>query len=60
LAIEKEVNGTHDLKKTLEKVEMQLIAQAYKQCKTTYEMADYLGISQPSVIYKLKKYKEHF
>ncbi|MBV7504414.1 sigma 54-interacting transcriptional regulator [Bacillus sp. sid0103] len=60
MAIEKEVNGTHDLKKTLEKVEMQLIAQAYKQCKTTYEMADYLGISQPSVIYKLKKYKEHF
>ncbi|WP_026564304.1 sigma-54 interaction domain-containing protein [Bacillus sp. UNC41MFS5] len=60
MAIEKEVNGTHDLKKALEKVEMQLIAQAYKQCKTTYEMADYLGISQPSVIYKLKKYKEHF
>lgn len=60
LAIEKEVNGNHDLKKTLEKVEIQLITQAYKQCKTTYEMADYLGISQPSVIYKLKKYKEHF
>ncbi|MFY0760638.1 sigma 54-interacting transcriptional regulator [Metabacillus dongyingensis] len=57
--IEQELNGKQDLKKTLEKIEIQLIAKAYKQCKTTYEMADYLGISQPSVIYKLKKYKEH-
>jgi transcriptional regulator with PAS, ATPase and Fis domain len=59
-AIEQELSGKQDLKKTLEKIEIQLIAKAYKQCKTTYEMADYLGISQPSVIYKLKKYKEHF
>jgi transcriptional regulator with PAS, ATPase and Fis domain len=58
-SIEQEINGKQDLKKTLEKIEIQLIAKAYKQCKTTYEMADYLGISQPSVIYKLKKYKEH-
>jgi transcriptional regulator with PAS, ATPase and Fis domain len=58
-SIEQELNGKQDLKKTLEKIEIQLIAKAYKQCKTTYEMADYLGISQPSVIYKLKKYKEH-
>ncbi|MGE7768033.1 sigma-54 interaction domain-containing protein [Peribacillus sp. NPDC096540] len=60
LAIEQESDENHDLKKTLEKVEIQLITKAYKQCKTTYEMADYLGISQPTVIYKLKKYKKHF
>lgn len=59
-SIEQELNGKQDLKKTLEKIEIQLIAKASKQCKTTYEMADYLGISQPTVIYKLKKYKEHF
>ncbi|WP_227935059.1 sigma-54 interaction domain-containing protein [Alkalihalobacillus deserti] len=46
------------LKETLEEVEYKLISKAYVQCKTTYEMAEYLGISQPSVIYKLKKYKE--
>ncbi|AMM91870.1 Fis family transcriptional regulator [Peribacillus simplex] len=60
LAIEKECEENFDLKKTLEKVEMQLIAKAWKQCKTTYEMAYHLGISQPTVIYKLKKYKKYF
>lgn len=49
-----------DLKRTLEKVEIQLLAKALKQCKTTYELADHLGISQPTVIYKLKKYKKYF
>ncbi|OMP66243.1 sigma-54 interaction domain-containing protein [Domibacillus epiphyticus] len=59
-SIEQEAEGKQDLKKTLEEVEKRLIEKAYQQCKTTYEMADYLGISQPSVIYKLKKYKDHF
>ncbi|MGW6383537.1 sigma-54 interaction domain-containing protein [Peribacillus butanolivorans] len=58
--IEQESDENHDLKKTLEKVELQLITKAYKQCKTTYEMAEYLGVSQPTVIYKLKKYKKYF
>ncbi|MGE7185664.1 sigma-54 interaction domain-containing protein [Peribacillus sp. NPDC006672] len=60
LAIEQECEENFDLKKTLEKVEMQLIEKAWKQCKTTYEMADHLGVSQPTVIYKLKKYKKYF
>lgn len=47
-----------DLKAALEKVEKQLILKAYKQCNSTYEMAKLLGISQPSVFRKLKKYKE--
>ncbi|MBK5460176.1 sigma-54 interaction domain-containing protein [Peribacillus sp. TH27] len=58
--IEQESDENHDLKKTLEKVELQLITKAYKQCKTTYQMAEYLGVSQPTVIYKLKKYKKYF
>ncbi|MFJ8265948.1 sigma-54 interaction domain-containing protein [Peribacillus asahii] len=60
LQVKQEIEGKRNLKETLEAVEIQLIAKAYKECKTTYEMAEYLGISQPTVIYKLKKYKEHF
>ncbi|SIR06697.1 PAS domain S-box-containing protein [Peribacillus simplex] len=59
LAIEQDCEENFDLKKTLEKVERQLIEKAWKKCKTTYEMAEHLGISQPTVIYKLKKYKKY-
>ncbi|MEH7342568.1 sigma 54-interacting transcriptional regulator [Bacillus sp. JJ1532] len=50
---------THEksLKKNMEHLEKHLLLKAYERCKTTYEMANYLGISQPSVIRKLKKYK---
>ena len=50
--------GEHDLRTVMERVEKWMIERAYKECKSTYEMAKYLGISQPSVIRKLKKYKE--
>ncbi|USK70796.1 sigma-54 interaction domain-containing protein [Peribacillus asahii] len=59
LLVTQEIEEKRNLKETLEAVEIQLIAKACKECKTTYEMAKYLGISQPTVIYKLKKYKEH-
>ncbi|MFF2853630.1 sigma-54 interaction domain-containing protein [Peribacillus sp. NPDC058002] len=59
LAIEQDCEENFDLKKTLERVERQLIAKAWKKCRTTYEMAEHLGISQPTVIYKLKKYKQY-
>lgn len=45
-----------NLKEVLEEVEIQLLSRAYEECKTTYDMAEYLGISQPTIIYKLKKY----
>ncbi|OQO99170.1 hypothetical protein BSK33_15625, partial [Geobacillus sp. 44B] len=45
------------LKEAIEQVERQWLLRAAKQCKTTYEMADYLGISQPTVVRKLKKYR---
>lgn len=44
------------LKQALQAVEKEWLKRAYRQCQTTYEMADYLGISQPSVIRKLKRY----
>ncbi|MEM1504918.1 sigma 54-interacting transcriptional regulator [Domibacillus sp. 8LH] len=59
LLIVQEMSEKKSLKETLEALEIQLIAKAYKECKTTYEMADYLGISQPSVMYKLKKYQQY-
>ncbi|MDT8862917.1 sigma 54-interacting transcriptional regulator [Alkalihalobacillus sp. MEB130] len=55
---EQEHAESKSLKEALEEVEIHLLSKAYTQCKTTYEMAEVLGISQPSVMYKLKKYKE--
>lgn len=49
--------GEYELKTALEIVEKKMLLKAYKQCKSTYKMAEQLGISQPSVIRKLKKYK---
>ncbi|WP_458413161.1 sigma-54 interaction domain-containing protein [Schinkia sp. CFF1] len=45
-----------DLKKEIENVEKQCLLIAFNQCNSTYEMAKLLGISQPSVVRKLKKY----
>jgi PAS domain S-box-containing protein len=45
------------LTEALEEVEKRWLLRAYRHCNTTYEMANYLGISQPSVVRKLKKYK---
>ena len=40
----------------LESVEMKVLRDAQLRYKTTTEMAKVLGISQPSVVRKLKKY----
>jgi TyrR family helix-turn-helix protein len=37
-------------------VEKQILEKALAQCKTTRELARQLGISQPTVVRKLKKY----
>jgi transcriptional regulator with PAS, ATPase and Fis domain len=58
LSFESKVVEKKTLKETVEEVEIEMIARAYQQCKTTYEMAEHLGISQPSVMYKMKKYKD--
>ncbi|WP_088053537.1 sigma-54 interaction domain-containing protein [Virgibacillus dakarensis] len=45
------------LQDALEEVEKNWLKRAYRQYKTTYEMAKYLGISQPTVVRRLKKYQ---
>ncbi len=45
-----------NLQEALQNVEIRWLKRAYRQYKTTYEMADYLGISQSSVVRKLQKY----
>ncbi|WP_408011461.1 sigma-54 interaction domain-containing protein [Pseudalkalibacillus sp. A8] len=45
------------LPKTLEQVEKHILQKARAKHKTTIQIAKYLGISQPSVVRKLKKYE---
>jgi DNA-binding NtrC family response regulator len=44
------------LVETLEGVERELLEKAATQCRTTRQAAEFLGISQPSVVRKFKKY----
>lgn len=44
------------LVQTLETVERDLLEQAADQCRTTRQAADFLGISQPTVVRKFKKH----
>nr|WP_245996408.1 sigma 54-interacting transcriptional regulator [Brevibacillus invocatus] len=45
------------LKEALEQVEEKWMRYAEERCRTTAEMAQMLGISQPSVVRKLQKYQ---
>lgn len=47
------------LKEALQEVEKRWLKRAIRQYKTTYEMAEYLGISQATVVRRLKKYNIH-
>ncbi|MED0671294.1 sigma-54 interaction domain-containing protein [Aneurinibacillus aneurinilyticus] len=49
--------GSYKLKDILEDVEEKVILQAYQKYGTTHEMAKHLGISQPSVVRRLQKYR---
>ncbi|SDN05170.1 PAS domain S-box-containing protein [Fictibacillus solisalsi] len=44
------------LQEALEAVEKSWLLRACRNCKSTYEMAEYLGLSQPTVFRRLKKY----
>lgn len=50
-------SGKYTLSEVLDEVEKQMLLQARKKYRTTTEIANALGISQPSVVRKLKKYK---
>ncbi len=58
LSSDPEGGGTRptDLTTALNQVERQLLLRAKKNCRTTRQIAEYLNISQPSVVRKLKKY----
>ena len=58
LVIDQTLVQDSSLKFILGKVEKWVISEASKQCKSTYELAKYLGISQPSVVRKLKMYDD--
>lgn len=45
------------LKKSIDNLEKQLLRKVYEIHKNTYKVAEVLGISQSSVVRKLKKYK---
>lgn len=57
-AAKKEMYDTFSktLPDTLAEVEASIMQEAALNCRTTTEMAKWLGISQPSVVRKLKKY----
>lgn len=44
------------MEEELAAVEKKWFVQAYKKYKTTYKIAEHLGISQPTVVRRLKKY----
>jgi len=44
------------LQEALEATERKLLAAAFQRCRTTYEVAELLGISQASVVRKAKKF----
>ena len=50
----KETGG--GLVQTLESVEHDMLKQAAQRCRTTRQAAEFLGISQPTVVRKFKKY----
>lgn len=45
-----------NLPEAVDKLEKELLMQAIEHCKTTRQMAEYLGISQPTVVRKMKHY----
>jgi transcriptional regulator with PAS, ATPase and Fis domain len=50
-------DGNRPLVEILESVEKQVLIHTRKRYKTTIQMAKALGISQPSVVRKIKKYR---
>lgn len=52
------VSGVMQLQEAIEEVEKQLLFSTYDKCHNTYDTAEVLGVSQPTVVRKLKKYRE--
>lgn len=52
--------GSSSLPSIIESFEKNIYVKAMRHCSSTYELANLLGISQPTVVRKLKKYDLHF
>ncbi|SDK60368.1 sigma-54 interaction domain-containing protein [Natronincola ferrireducens] len=50
-------SATKNLKDTIEEIEKQIIHKAVTKYKTTREVAKVLGVSQPTIVRKMNKYK---
>jgi len=57
LGMQSDLRASLRLADKLHEVERQVLIQAKQQCRSTREMAAVLGISQPSVVRKLKAHK---
>jgi PAS domain S-box-containing protein len=51
------ISGIISFQEAVEEVEKQLFLSAYERCHNTYQTAKMLGVSQPTVVRKLKKYR---
>lgn len=51
-----EHNGSKAITEVIAETEKQLLYQVFRNCKTTRQMADALGVSQSTVVKKIKKY----
>ncbi|WP_408008370.1 sigma-54 interaction domain-containing protein [Pseudalkalibacillus sp. A8] len=51
--------GDISLYEMLKEVEINILKKAKMECRSTTEMAKYLGVSQPTVVRKMQKYKEY-
>lgn len=52
--------GKNTLTELLTEVEINILKKAKNECKSTTEMAKLLGVSQPTIVRKLQKYRQHF
>ncbi|MCJ2165054.1 MULTISPECIES: sigma 54-interacting transcriptional regulator [unclassified Pseudodesulfovibrio] len=50
-------SGTGTLAEEISKIERKMLIQAMDECKSTREMAEYLGTSQPTVVRKMQRHK---
>lgn len=48
--------GSKTLPEIVEEIEIQVLKNATERCTSTTQMAQYLGVSQPTIVRKLKKY----
>lgn len=51
--------GKSTLYELLDELEKSILKKAINECKSTTEMAKYLGVSQPTIVRKMQKYRNY-